>query len=950
MDADDPPDAAALATRLLADDEAPDPGGVGEAARALAWALKDGCYGAWSTNPALATRAAGHLARLRDRLPPDDPVTREVAALAAWIQGIAEVTHGRMTAAIEGFDRASAGFQALGRPDHAARTQVPKIMALSMLGQHEAAAACARDTQARLLGVGDVAAASRVSLNLGGLHLRRDEYPEAVRHYREAAVLFARSGDPEHSVIADIGIGDALTSMGDFDEAMRVYARARMRAARHGYPVLEAKIDDSVALLELARGHYAQALSGFERARRAFESLGLAQHLAIAEKQLADAYLELRLLPEALSLYEGLLARFDALDMPDDQAWTLAQQGRALALSGQTSVAAQRFERAAALFTAQGSDVGAAGVALARAELALHAHDLSLAATQAEQAARGFRAAHLNDGAVRAAAVGAQAVLAAGDPDEAVRRFADTLAQAQALQLLSVQGQCLSGSGLAHLALGRSEAATRDFEAAIALFEAQRRVLPDDEIRSAFLVDRIRPYRELLALALAEHRRRPDALAATAVLSRLEQFRARSLAERLGEAPIGAESVGTRALRARLNWLYRRVQRLQDEGDPATRLSEELRRTERELLERSRRDRLERGGASQGLAEPHERVSTPAGAWEPDALRRALGPGQALVAYGVNEDELFACVVSAAGVQVVRDMAVWSEVLEAVRAARFQIESLRAGVSVQRHLATLTTRAEVRLGALHRQLWAPLASALGPARQVIVVGHPGLGSVPFAALHDGEGPLGARVTLAFAPSAQLAHRGLSRPAIVPSRALALGESGRLAHAAEEARVVAAQFGAAECLVGDRATTGALLEAAGRADLLHLACHAHFRGDSPRFSALELRDGPLTAERIEQLSLRPGLVVLSACETAVADETRDEMLGLARAFLVAGASRVLASLWSVDDAVTLAFMRAFYPALVAGAEPGEALRQAQQAIRREHPHPFHWAAFALVGGW
>ncbi len=65
MDADDPPDAAALATRLLADDEAPDPGCVGEAARALAWALKDGCYGAWSTNPALATRAAGHLARLR---------------------------------------------------------------------------------------------------------------------------------------------------------------------------------------------------------------------------------------------------------------------------------------------------------------------------------------------------------------------------------------------------------------------------------------------------------------------------------------------------------------------------------------------------------------------------------------------------------------------------------------------------------------------------------------------------------------------------------------------------------------------------------------------------------------------------------------------------------------------------------------------------------------------
>jgi CHAT domain-containing protein len=75
-----------------------------------------------------------------------------------------------------------------------------------------------------------------------------------------------------------------------------------------------------------------------------------------------------------------------------------------------------------------------------------------------------------------------------------------------------------------------------------------------------------------------------------------------------------------------------------------------------------------------------------------------------------------------------------------------------------------------------------------------------------------------------------------------------------------------------------------------------------------------------------------------------------MVGLVRAFLIAGASRVLASLWPVDDAVTAGFMSHFYRALRHGAAPAAALREAQQAVRREHAHPLYWAAFTLYGGW
>eukprot|EP01036_Dinobryon_divergens_P041284 gene41284-54706_t len=194
---------------------------------------------------------------------------------------------------------------------------------------------------------GDLLSASKVSLNLGSLHLRHDAYADAARHYREAAVLFSRAGDREHSVMADIGLGDALAALGQMDEADRIYARARSRAGAHGLAVLEAVVDESQALLALARGGYGAALAGFERSRAGYERLAMPQHLAIAEKQLADAYLELRLLPEALALYQPALAQFDALDMPDDKAWTLTQAGRAHALLGQTQAAHTQFMAAA---------------------------------------------------------------------------------------------------------------------------------------------------------------------------------------------------------------------------------------------------------------------------------------------------------------------------------------------------------------------------------------------------------------------------------------------------------------------------------------------------------------------------------------------------------------------------------------------------------------------------
>ena len=91
------------------------------------------------------------------------------------------------------------------------------------------------------------------------------------------------------------------------------------------------------------------------------------------------------------------------------------------------------------------------------------------------------------------------------------------------------------------------------------------------------------------------------------------------------------------------------------------------------------------------------------------------------------------------------------------------------------------------------------------------------------------------------------------------RVVALGESSRLPHAGAEAAQVAGMFAQGQAFTGADATLAVLQQHAAEADVLHLACHAQFRGDNPMFSALHLHDGPLTAERAEALRLRAGVV-------------------------------------------------------------------------------------------
>lgn len=109
------------------------------------------------------------------------------------------------------------------------------------------------------------------------------------------------------------------------------------------------------------------------------------------------------------------------------------------------------------------------------------------------------------------------------------------------------------------------------------------------------------------------------------------------------------------------------------------------------------------------------------------------------------------------------------------------------------------------------------------------------------------------------------------------------------------------------------------------------------------------NGLLTPAEILNLQLQADLVVLSACDTGLGRISGDGVNGLARSFLLAGASNVMVSLWAVPDAPTADLMTEFYHQWQQnGLNKAQALRQAMLTILQTHPEPKDWAAFTLVG--
>ncbi|MBE1584292.1 CHAT domain-containing protein [Nonomuraea angiospora] len=253
----------------------------------------------------------------------------------------------------------------------------------------------------------------------------------------------------------------------------------------------------------------------------------------------------------------------------------------------------------------------------------------------------------------------------------------------------------------------------------------------------------------------------------------------------------------------------------------------------------------------------------------------------------------------------------------------------------------------------HDRLIEPLGRWSEPGDLVVLVPHGLLHYLPLHALRVDGGHLIDRNPVCYAPSASVLHAVRERHRTRSERgsAAVFGDPrGDLPDARAEVAAVAARLGAT-AQVGERVTRQAFAEAVSHADIVHFAGHARFDETDARASGLELAGGEmLTARDIGDMSA--WLVTLSGCETGV--NTRhpgDELVGLTRAFLLAGAASLVVSRWRVADASTAHLMRRFYEHL-SRMDKADALRQAIVDTKTDPrwTSPHHWAPFTLVGAW
>ncbi len=931
--------AQTLAERLVDATPAALPAVLPVPPRALAWALKAVCYDAWSTAPTRALPCAGLLLQLQARTA-DDPAHAEITALAHWVQGIADLCAGRSADAAARLDAAHAAFHALRQPGPAAQTRVPQVMALSLLGRHDDAMRCGQDALQQFLALGDELAAGRIEVNLGTLASRQDRHAEAARLFRSAAVRGARADDRSLSIHADIALANALTWLYDFDEADRINQRARMRARTHGLAVAAALAEGAIGRIALLRGHHHAALRALAAASRGFADAGAGPQQCIeAEAALADAYSAVNLLPEAVALYAQVIARAEAIDAPVELARATLEAARAQGRLGHRAQALQGLAAARALFQAQGNTASLAFTDLALAGAQLADGQATAALVSARRAAAALAGSGILGWKLEADATAAAAAAALGLRTRARAGFSRVLDQATAQGLRAVALACHRGLALLAADGGEPAVGRQHLQQALALVDEARVALQGDAFRTAIGADAEQLHDRLVVLAL-EAGEPPAAL-----LALLEQGRARALALGIQDRTALPSDPALEQLRLRLQWVRDQQRLALAEGDEAQlqRQSQAATALEQALLEAHRRAQLttapEDGGTVDAAAAP---------AFSAAAVQAALPPDGALVTFHRLGARLLACVVRPGSVQQVVGDA--SDLDDRLAGLRFQIDSQRLGGALQAHAAQLQARVLAHLQALHARVWAPLAPLLQGVRQVAVVPHRDLHYLPFAALHDGSRWLAERHEISLAPSATLWLAGRTR-ALRPLRsALALGGGPGLPHVRAELEAVAQAFGAGGRVIeGAAATQQALREALPGADVLHLACHGRFRADSPSFSCLELADGDLTLLDAQQLPVAGRLVALSACETGLSKVAPgDELLGLVRGFLLAGAPTVLASLWMVDDASTARLMQVFYQRLTGGEGPAAALRAAQLQLAATGAHPFHWAAFALHG--
>ncbi|HJQ39994.1 MAG TPA: CHAT domain-containing tetratricopeptide repeat protein [Thermoanaerobaculia bacterium] len=813
--------------------------------------------------------------------------------------------------------------------------------------------------------LGDARAVSRTLVNLGHMMWRAD--PAGARAVLLEALVFSRTiGHAEDEADAQNYLGVIEYGAGEHRAAIVHYEHALAVLQQHaGNPQQQAFFTQNIAVSLAGLGEWRQSLNYFHRAAQLYEMAGHKGGVALVLQNLGAAYGWLGEHHDALVQFRRALPLAREVGNRSMEGMNRIHTGVSLLELGDVAEARASLEEGLAIALAI-EDLRMQALALRhlgrledkerRHRPALAYHEQSLIRQQAVGNRRGEGFALLNIGTLQRKL---------GDPEAARRSIREAHAIACAFEDQGLDSATRLALARVEAGEGRFHEAWRQLEAALQGVESLRVNVAGQHLRGSFQLT-LSEYYELAVDVLMRMDRPADALEIS------ERARARGLLDLLGEAQVDVRAGGDPQLLAREKELRRSI------NDKAAQLARAaktgpLTREVDALVAELRR------------IESRIRASSPryAALMQPEMLtlreiqRDVLDEDTLLVEIALGAERSYVWSVTTGGVTS-RALPPRKDV-EAI-ARRFyetltERNTVIDGETAQARLARLA-KAKTRIARDGARLYQLLLARLPlkGKKRLLVVADGALHYVPFAAIPIDGQPLITRFEIVHMPSvsslAALRRETVGRR--VPARSVAVladpvfadARMPRLPLAREEATSIARIAHRADVRLGYEATRAAAMSGELRDfRYIHFATHGVIDDRNPELSGIVLslvdergnpQDGFLRLHDIYNLDLQADLVVLSACRTALGKEVAHEgLVGLTRGFLYAGAERVLASLWKIDDRATAELMRRFYERmLVDRMTPAAALRAVQLEMARSPrwSEPYHWAAFVLQGEW
>lgn len=848
------------------------------------------------------------------------------------------------------FDDAAALFERAGDKRELARTLSSSLQSLALLGEYDRAFASAEKAKSIFTSLGDGVRVARLDINVANIYHRQNRYAEALAAYERAYLLLVPHRDMEAIGVALHNTAVCLIALDDFPRALETYSRVRLFCEQNEMPLLVAQADYNIAFLYYLRGEYMKALELLHSTREKCSQTGDRYHMALCDLDRSEIYLELNLLKEASDMAERGLDEFEQLGMRFEVARSQTNLAIAVNAQGEPARALKLFARAREIVIGENNQVWPHLIDVYRAVVLMETGEITEARKLCQSAAEFFHNVQIPSKYVLCMLLLSRASMHIGEMQPAVLCCEEALRTLQTLDspMLLYQAQLLRGQ--IYESYGQNENAYRFYQLARTSLETLRSSLQRDELKIGLMRNRLDVYSQLIQLCLA---RGLDECSAAEVLSYVEARKSRALRDLiLGKSQPhdtpeaeSAFDLQVRKLQTDLNWYYHRLEREQLSQEEVVlenlnALKEQARKTEHELV------RL--------LLDAPPSASIPAAFRNSsgstlDEIRRALGTEAALLEYFAIRDRMFVAVITRSTAKFI-PLGLITPSVQRMRMLKFQLSKFRLDQEyVTCFQAALLKATRAHLQALYTDLLAPAESCLN-VRDLIIVPDGPLHALPFHALYDGHNYLINRFTVSYAPSASIfvhSHRKMENVQ-GPSLIMGIDDPG-MPYVREELESVAAVVPNPRLLFGSEATQEALREYGRTSRLIHIASHGQFRQDNPMFSSIRLADSYTNLYDLYHMDLPVDLLTLSGCVTGLnAVIEGDELLGLTRGLLYAGAQSLLVSLWDVDDRSTSDFMRDFYRQMKESPRKADALREAMIRLSDRYPHPYNWAPFKLIG--